>query len=126
MTWHYLRTERCLPATIIWEAVLREGRCGSMWAAHANDDGAITGWENRSPDSRGFRQAVRKFRVGLALLSPRFFALLKPTSVAAFEGLRVGSLYLDTSGWWSSAEAAVRKQAAGSGVVLVSATDANS
>ena len=53
MTWHYLRTERCLPATIIQQAiyndVLREGPYGSMWAAHVNEDGVVTGWEERGP-----------------------------------------------------------------------------
>ncbi|WP_348640603.1 DUF3991 domain-containing protein [Agrobacterium sp. B1(2019)] len=47
MTWRYLRSERCLPATIIREAIqsdaLREGPYGSMWAAHVNDDGVVTG-----------------------------------------------------------------------------------
>ncbi len=48
-------------------------------------------------------------------------------SLAAFEGLRRGSLYLSTGGGWSPAtESAVRQLAARPGAVLVAATDSNS
>lgn len=46
--------------------------------------------------------------------------------LAAFEGMREGSLYLSTGGGWSPAtEAAVRVLAARPGAQLVAATDAN-
>lgn len=135
MTWRYLRTERCLPATIIREAVrsdiLREGPYGSMWGAHVNDDGVVTGWEERGPNWRGFSTGGSKilFRLG-SLGATRLCvteAAIDAMSLAAFEGLREGSLYLSTGGGWSPmTDAAVRKLAARPGVVLVAATDANS
>ncbi|MFJ1311767.1 DUF3991 and toprim domain-containing protein [Agrobacterium sp. P15N1-A] len=135
MTWRYLRTERCLPATIIREAVqrnlLREGPYGSMWAAHVNDDGVVTGWEERGPDWRGFSTGGSKilFRLGSsdAMRLCVTEAAIDAMSLAAFEGLRQGSLYLSTGGGWSPmTDAAVRKLAARPGAVLVAATDANS
>lgn len=135
MTWHYLRSERCLPVSIIGEAirsdVLREGPYGSMWAAHVDDDGAVTGWEERGPNWRGFSTGGSKilFRLGAsdALRLCVTEAAIDAMSLAAFEGLREGSLYLSTGGGWSPAtEAAVRRLAARSGAVLVAATDANS
>ncbi|NKL15585.1 DUF3991 domain-containing protein [Rhizobium leguminosarum bv. viciae] len=135
MTWRYLRTERCLPATIIEEAirsdVLREGPYGSMWAAHVNDDGAVIGWEERGPDWRGFSTGGSKilFRLGScdAMRLCVTEAAIDAMSVAAFEGLRDSSLYLSTGGGWSpTTDAAVRKLAARPGTILVAATDANS
>ncbi len=135
MTWRYLRTERCLPATIIREAVrsdvLREGPYGSMWAAHVNDDGAVSGWEERGPDWRGFSAGGSKilFRLGSSDATRLCVteAAIDAMSLAAFEGLRDSSLYLSTGGGWAPAtEAAVRKLAARPGVALVAATDANS
>ncbi|MCW8060105.1 DUF3991 and toprim domain-containing protein [Agrobacterium tumefaciens] len=135
MTWRYLRTERCLPATIIRHAIqrnlLREGPYGSMWAAHVDDDWAVTGWEERGPDWRGFSTGGSKilFRLGSsdAMRLCVTEAAIDAMSLAAFEGLREGSLYLSTGGGWSPmTDAAVRKLAARPGVVLVAATDANS
>ncbi len=135
MTWRYLRTERCLPATIIREAIqrdlLREGPYGSMWAAHVNDDGAVTGWEERGPDWRGFSTGGSKilFRLGSsdAMRLCVTEAAIDAMSLAAFEGLRDSSLYISTGGGWSpTTDAAVRKLAARPGVALVAATDANS
>ena len=58
MTWCYLHGERVLPDAVIRTAirndVLREGPRGSMWAAHRDCGGHITGWEERGPDWRGF------------------------------------------------------------------------
>jgi hypothetical protein len=134
MTWRYLRTGRCLPVTIIREAIrrdaLREGPYGSMWAAHVNDHGAVSGWEERGPDWRGFSTGGSKilFRLG----SPDATRLcvteaaIDAMSLAAFEGLREGSLYLSTGGGWSPmTDAAVRKLATRPGAVLIAATDAN-
>ena len=135
MTWRYLRSERCLPVTIIEEGIrsdgLREGPYGSMWAAHVDDDGAVTGWEERGPEWRGFSTGGSKvlFRLGApdALRLCVTEAAIDAMSLAAFEGLREGSLYLSTGGGWSPAtDAAVRKLAERPGVVLVAATDANS
>ena len=135
MTWRYLRTERCLPATIIREAiqcdVLREGPYGSMWAAHVDDDGVVSGWEERGPDWRGFSTGGSKilFRLGSsdAMRLCVTEAAIDAMSLATFEGLREGSVYISTGGGWSPAtEAAVRQLAARPGAVLVAATDANS
>ncbi|WP_336510020.1 DUF3991 and TOPRIM domain-containing protein [Agrobacterium tumefaciens] len=106
MTWRYLRTERCIPVTVIRQAirsdVLREGPYGSMWAAHVNDDGAVTGWEERGPDWRGFSSGGSKilFRLGSsnALRLCVTEAAIDAMSLASFEGLREGSLYLSTGG----------------------------
>ncbi|MBW9069989.1 DUF3991 and toprim domain-containing protein [Agrobacterium pusense] len=134
MTWGYLQTERRLPVTIVREAIerdiLREGPYGSMWAAHCNDDGVVTGWEERGPDWRGFSTGGSKvlFRLGSshALRLCVTEAAIDAMSLAAFEGLREGSLYLSTGGGWSTAtDAAVRRLAARPGAVLVAATDAN-
>ena len=134
MTWRYLRSERCLPATIIREAIqsdaLREGPYGSMWAAHVNDDGFVTGWEERGPDWRGFSTGGSKvlFRLGSSDATRLCVteAAIDAMSLAAFEGLREGSVYLSTGGGWSPmTDAAVRKLAARPGAVLVAATDAN-
>ncbi|HCJ73605.1 DUF3991 and toprim domain-containing protein [Rhizobium sp. P007] len=135
MTWRYLRAERSLPETIIREAirsdVLREGPYGSMWAAHTDDAGVVTGWEERGPDWRGFSTGGSKvlFRLGArdALRLCVTEAAIDAMSLAAFEGLREGSLYLSTGGGWSPAtEAAVRDLASRPGARLVAATDANS
>jgi hypothetical protein len=135
MTWRYLRDGRCLPETIVRAALesdaLREGPYGSMWAAHVDADGGVTGWEERGPDWRGFSTGGSKvlFRFG-SLEAPRLCvteAAIDAMSLAAFEGLREGSLYLSTGGGWSPAtEAAVRVLAARPGAELVAATDANS
>lgn len=134
MTWCYLRDGRHLPEGIIRDAIrrnlLREGPHGSMWAAHVDSDGEVTGWEERGPDWRGFSTGGSKvlFRLG-SLDSSRLCvteAAIDAMSLAAFEGLREGSLYLSTGGGWSPAtEAAVRVLAARPGAELVAATDAN-
>lgn len=133
-TWRYLRDERCLPDIIIRAAIrqdrLRDGPYGSMWAAHVDDAGTVTGWEERGPDWRGFSTGGAKmlFRLG-APESSRLCvteAAIDAMSLAAFEGLREGSLYLSTGGGWSPAtDAAVRTLAARRGAQLVAATDAN-
>ncbi len=134
MTWRYLRDDRSLPETIIRDAirhnVLREGPHGSMWAAHVDADGGVTGWEERGPDWRGFSTGGAKvlFRLGSldALRLCVTEAAIDAMSLAAFEGSREGSLYLSTGGGWSPAtEAAVRVLAARPGAELVAATDAN-
>lgn len=109
MTWRYLREERCLSEPIIRAAVqadlLREGPHGSMWAAHRDDRGVVTGWEERGPQWRGFSTGGSKvlFRLG-AVDGSRLCvteAAIDAMSLAAFEGLREGSLYLSTGGGWS-------------------------
>ncbi|MGR7993563.1 DUF3991 and toprim domain-containing protein [Xanthobacter sp. ZOL 2024] len=133
-TSRYLRDERFLPDAIIRAAIrhdrLREGPHGSMWAAHVDDEGSVTGWEERGPDWRGFSTGGSKvlFRLGApdALRLCVTEAAIDAMSLAALEGLREGSLYLSTGGGWSPAtEAAVRSLASRSGAQLLAATDAN-
>lgn len=135
MTWCYLRDGRHLPEAIIRDAIrrnlLREGPHGSMWAAHVDADGEVTGWEERGPDWRGFSTGGSKvlFRLGSSDASRLCVteAAIDAMSLAAFEGMREGSLYLSTGGGWSPAtEAAVRVLAARPGAQLFAATDANS
>ncbi len=69
-TWRYLRHERLLPDGVLRAATrqnrLREGPRGSLWAAHVDDHDAVTGWEERGPEWRGFSTGGTKmlFRLG--------------------------------------------------------------
>ena len=101
-----------------------------MWAAHVDDKGLVTGWEERGPDWRGFASGGAKIlfglgaRDGLRLLVTE--AAIDAMSLASLEGFREESLYLSTGGGWSPATAAsVRSLADRPGVRLVAATDAN-
>ncbi|WP_439494334.1 DUF3991 domain-containing protein [Bosea sp. (in: a-proteobacteria)] len=134
-TWRYLRHERQLPDGVLRTAIrhdrLREGPHGSLWAAHVDDRGAVTGWEERGPAWRSFSTGGAKvlFRLGApdALRLCVTEAAIDAMSLAAIEGLRDGSLYLSTGGGWSPAtQAALRTLAARPGAQLVAATDANS
>lgn len=133
-TWCYLSDERCLPERIIRVAisanVLREGPYGSMWAAHTDIDRAITGWEERGPDWRGFASGGAKllFRLGRpdALRLCVTEASIDAMSLAAIEELRSDTLYLSTGGGWSPATLeAIRLLVSRPGAHLVAATDAN-
>ena len=134
MTWRYLRDERGLPETVIRATIqqdrLREGPRGSMWAAHVDDDGVVTGWEERGPEWRGFASGGGKmlFRLG-PIGATRLCvteAAIDAMSLAAIESLRGDSLYLSTGGGWAPAtEAAIRALAARPDVQLVAATDNN-
>ncbi|CAN7655718.1 DUF3991 and toprim domain-containing protein [Pararhizobium sp. LjRoot238] len=134
-TWRYLNSERLLPAPLLRAAInadlLREGPYGSMWAAHTDNAGVVTGWEARGPQYRGFASGGTKvlFRIGLdtALRLAVTEAAIDAMSLAAIEGLRDGTLYLSTGGGWSPAtQAALRELASRPDARLVAATDANS
>jgi len=134
MTWCYLHGERVLPDAIIRTAirhdVLREGPHGSMWAAHRDCCGRITGWEERGPDWRGFSTGGAKvlFQFG-SVHAQRLCvteAAIDAMSLAALEHERADSLYLSTGGGWSPAtDAAIRMLAVRGGALLVAATDNN-
>jgi hypothetical protein len=133
-TWRYLRDTRRLAERIIRAAVaanvLREGPHGSMWAAHRDAAGIVTGWEERGPDWRGFATGGAKvlFRLGdpEALRLCVTEAAIDAMSLAALEGLRADTLYLSTGGGWSPAtDAAIRLVAERSEARLVAATDNN-
>lgn len=133
-TWRYLQDHRGLPERIIRIAIsanlLREGPQGSMWAAHTNADGAVTGWEERGPDWRGFATGGAKvlFRLGRsdALRLCVTEAAIDAMSLAAIEEMRGGSLYVSAGGGWSPATSdALRQLCMHPGVEMVAATDAN-
>jgi len=134
LTWLYLRGERGIPEIVLRDAIrhdrLREGPHGSMWAAHCDDDGAITGWEERGPEWRGFATGGAKvlFRLGLANANRLCVteAAIDAMSLAALEDRRPDSLYLSTGGGWAPATAdAIRALCARSDARLVAATDNN-
>lgn len=134
LTWRYLSDERALSDAAIRAAMrndrLREGPRGSMWAAHTDDAGLVTGWEERGPEWRGFATGGAKvlFRLGPVDAS-RFCiteAAIDAMSLAVIEDMRRDSLFLSTGGGWSpTTEAAIRALVARDNAVLVAATDNN-
>lgn len=137
-TWRYLSEVRSLPEDIIQAALaqnlLREGPRGSMWAAHIGEGSAVTGWEERGPDWRGFSTGGAKtlFRFGAAgpLRVCVTEAAIDAMSLAAIEGMRDDTLYLSTGGGWSPVTADAIRALVACPVPrlhaqLVAATDAN-
>lgn len=133
-TWRYLRDERDIPEAILRSAItqdiLREGPRGSMWATHRDRAGAVTGWEERGPDWRGFATGGAKvlFRLG-PVDGPRLCvaeAAIDTMSLAALEGQRPDTRYLSTGGGWSPATSeALLDLAVRADAFLVAATDNN-
>lgn len=133
-TWRYLRDERQIPEQVIRTAiaqnVLREGPRGSMWAAHTDAAGIVTGWEERGPEWRGFAAGGSKvlFRFGLTSAARVCIteAAVDAMSLAAIENIRRDTLYVSTGGGWSPAtDAAIRLLGERPDARLVAATDAN-
>ncbi|MDK1376378.1 DUF3991 and toprim domain-containing protein [Sinorhizobium sp. 6-70] len=111
--------------------LLREGPYGSMWAAHRDHAGVVTGWEARGPQYRGFASGGTKVLFclgsGTAFRLAVTEAAIDALSLAAIEGLREGTLYLSTGGGWSpTTKGALRELACRTDIQLVAATDANS
>lgn len=132
--WRYLTEARAIPERIVRAAIgagrLREGPHGSMWAAHTDAAGAVTGWEERGRDWRGFATGGAKvlFRFGRseALRLCVTEAAIDAMSLAALEDMRPDTLYLSTGGGWAPAtDAAIRLLVSKPGVALVAATDNN-
>lgn len=132
--WRYLTGERGLPADIVRLAVasdrLREGPQGSMWAAHHDSAGALTGWEERGPAWRGFATDGTKelFRFGSEDAERICIteAAIDAMSLAAIEVARSDTLYVSTGGGWSPAtDDAIRGLAKRANAWLVAATDNN-
>jgi hypothetical protein len=133
-SWCYLAGQRMLPVAVLERAIaagsLREGPHGSMWAAHRDADGLLTGWEERGRDWRGFSTGGTKvlFRLGRSN-APRICvaeAAIDAMSLAALEKLRGDTLYLSTGGGFGPATVeALRAVAARPGITLVAATDRN-
>ncbi|MDA9543202.1 hypothetical protein ACM43_01235 [Bradyrhizobium sp. CCBAU 45321] len=132
--WRYLTGERRLPADIVKQAVtsdrLREGPQGSMWAAHTDSAGTLTGWEERGPAWRGFATDGGKelFRFGSEEAERICIteAAIDAMSLAAIEVARADTHYVSTGGGWSPAtDGAIRRLAKRANVFLVAATDNN-
>jgi hypothetical protein len=74
-TWRYLVEVRGIPpdivAVVIANGLLREGPRGSMWAAHHDHGGVLTGWEERGPHWRGFSRDGTKVLFRLGASEPR-------------------------------------------------------
>jgi Protein of unknown function (DUF3991)/Toprim-like len=134
LTWRYLRDERDIPEAVLRAAIaqdiLREGPHGSMWAAHRDSSGVVTGWEERGPDWRGFATGGAKvlFRLG-PVGGPRLCvteAAIDAMSLCALEDQRSDTLYLSTGGGWSPASSeALLDLAVRADDLLVAATDNN-
>lgn len=133
-SWHYLAVERVIPIEVLQSAVaqglLRNGPGGSMWMAHADNEGTLTGWEERGPVWRGFATDGLKvlFRLGDPQASRLCVAeaAIDAMSLAAMEAMRSDTLYLSTGGGWSpTADAALRALAGRAGTTLVAATDSD-
>lgn len=132
--WRYLCWTRALPVSVVRQAAqegaLREGPSGSMWAAHTDNSGALSGWEERGPTWRGFASGGAKtlFRLGPADARRLCVteAAIDAMSLAAIEGVREGTLYVSTGGGWSpTTEAALRSLISRFATQVVGATDAN-
>ncbi|MFC3727071.1 DUF3991 and toprim domain-containing protein [Neoaquamicrobium sediminum] len=133
-TWRYLQDERALPDPVLRAAVaedlLREGPQGSMWAAHRDPSGMVTGWEERGPDWRGFASGGTKllfaFGAETSLRLCVVEAAIDAMSLAALEEQRPDTRYLSTGGGWSPASSeALLDLAIRADALLVAATDNN-
>jgi Toprim-like/Protein of unknown function (DUF3991) len=137
-TWRYLNEVRCIPCDVIHLAVaqdgIREGPSGSLWAAHKDALGAVTGWEERGPQWRGFATGGSKRLFQFSGASPKRLcvteAAIDALSLAAIEAAQSSdvseTLYVSTGGGWSpNTHALLRTYAQTSGLHLVAATDRN-
>ena len=137
-TWRYLNKLRGIPCDVLQSAIaqdcIREGPFGSLWAAHKDHAGLVTGWEERGPEWRGFATggSKRLFQFGAA--NPKRLcvteAAIDALSLAAIEAmcaeLVATTLYVSTGGGWSSAtDALLRRFAQAPGLHLFAATDRN-
>lgn len=106
--WRYLVEGRGLPSAVIVAAdrqdAVREGHYGSAWFAHRTLEGRVSHVECRGPGYRGALAGGTKvlFRLtggpGPTQRIAVCEAPIDAMSLAALEGLRVGTLYLATGG----------------------------
>ncbi|MFA1625877.1 DUF3991 domain-containing protein [Rhizobium mongolense] len=130
----YLSRMRAIPRPVLQRAIdgrlIRQGPSGSAWFAHQDNDGRISGWEERGPVWRGFSTGGAKtlFRFGnsaggrLCVTEAAIDAL----SLSALEGRRADTLYASTAGGWSPATESAVTLLAGALDLVVAATDRNS
>ena len=132
LAWNYLHFERTLPAPLLRLAagagIIREGPYGSAWFAHRDDQGRVSGWEERGAQWRSFSTGGAKtlFRFGRRSASRLCVteAAIDALSLAAIEHIRPDTLYASTGGGWSpTTMKAIEAMAARA--LLVAATDAD-
>ena len=141
--WRYLTRARGLPESVVELAVaadlLREGVRGTVWFAHRDHAGGLTGIEMRGPAFRGFSRGDTKslFRLpGSASRDVRPVRLvvteapIDALSLALLEGLRGDSLYVATAGGMGPLTVACLERLIGElapqpGAELVAAADAD-
>jgi Protein of unknown function (DUF3991)/Toprim-like len=136
--WRYLNEVRYIPQDTLQRATaqdcIREGPFGSLWAAHRDASGLVTGWEERGPHWRGFATGGSKRLFQFGATDPMRLcvteAAIDALSLAAIEGPQSANssetIYVSTCGGWSpNTEAALRTRAQTPGLHLVAATDRN-
>ena len=110
--WRYLAEVRRLPSPVLRAAVavdaIREGAYGTAWFAHRDETDALTGFDMRGPEFRGFAKGGDKtlFRLPGWIASrevrPRRMAVteapIDALSLAAVGRLQGDTLYVATSG----------------------------
>lgn len=129
--WCYLTDARGIPAEAVRRACeadgLREGVCGTTWAAHRAEGGEPLGWEMRGPEYKGYLRGARKslYQVGTHRPSRVSVAesFIDALSLAALEGWRADTRYVSTGGGWTEAGAGLLRGHLAMGAVLVAATD---
>jgi hypothetical protein len=136
--WRHLNELRCIPRDILFRAVaqdcIREGPYGSLWAAHKDASGTVTGWEERGPQWRGFATggSKRLFRFGapnpkrLCVTEAAIDALSLAANEATCAQFIAETIYVSTGGGWSpNTDALLRDYAQTPGLLLIAATDRN-
>ncbi|MGO4485978.1 DUF3991 and toprim domain-containing protein [Rhizobium sp. 2TAF27] len=131
---HYLSRMRAIPRRVLQQAtdarLIRQGPSGSAWFAHQDNDGRISGWEERGPVWRGFSTGGAKtlFRFGNSVGGRLCVteAAIDALSLSALEGRRADTLYTSTAGGWSPATESAVTLLAGDLDLVVAATDSNS
>ena len=110
--WRYLAEIRGLPSPVLRAATaadaIREGAYGTAWFAHRDEAGALTGFDMRGPEFRGFAKGGNKtlFRmpgwISSREVRPRRLAVaeapIDALSLAAIERLHGDTLYVATTG----------------------------
>jgi Protein of unknown function (DUF3991)/Toprim-like len=137
-TWRYLTEVRRIPRDVLHRAIaqdcIREGQYGSLWAAHKDAAGTVTGWEERGPDWRGFATGGSKRLFCFGAAHPMRLcvteAAIDALSLAAIEAAHPANfsetLYVSTGGGWSpDTDSLLRSFAQTPGLQLVAATDRN-
>ena len=130
--WRYMVAERALPLDTVKRAVaagvLREGIYGTLWAAHRDASGVLTGYEMRGPQYKGFCNGGHKrlFWVG-AIEDARRVCVseswIDALSLAAIENWHSGTAYASTGGGYGPGTVEALAALVPKSARLVAATD---